>query len=55
MTRTARQARRLADHIIFPHMGELMEHGAAETIFTQPNDATTQAYIEGTSSQSYMS
>ena len=47
VTHTLRQARRLADHVIFLYLGELIEHGPTETIFTQPNDPRTKAYIEG--------
>ena len=47
VTHTLRQARRLADHVIFLYLGELIEHGPTETIFTQPNDPRTKAYVEG--------
>jgi phosphate transport system ATP-binding protein len=47
VTHTLRQARRLADHVVFLYLGELIEQGSTETIFTEPNDPRTKAYIEG--------
>jgi phosphate transport system ATP-binding protein len=42
-----RQARRLADHVIFLYLGELIEQGPTETIFTEPSDPKTKGYIGG--------
>jgi phosphate transport system ATP-binding protein len=47
VTHTLRQARRLADYVVFLYLGQLVEHGPTETMFTQPNDPRTKAYIEG--------
>jgi len=47
VTHVLRQARRLADYVIFLYLGELIEHGLAETVFTQPSNPRTRAYIEG--------
>lgn len=47
VTHILRQARRLADYVIFLYLGELIEHGPAEKFFTQPTDPRTKAYIEG--------
>jgi len=47
VTHVLRQARRLADYVIFLYLGELIEHGPAETIFNQPSDPRTKAYVEG--------
>ncbi len=47
VTHILRQAKRLADYAIFLYLGELIEHGPAETIFTQPRNPRTKAYIEG--------
>jgi len=47
VTHVLRQARRLADYVIFVYLGELVEHGPAQTVFTQPSDPRTRAYIEG--------
>jgi phosphate transport system ATP-binding protein len=46
VTHTLRQARRLADCFIFVYLGELIEHSPTETIFTEPSDPRTKAYIE---------
>jgi ABC-type phosphate transport system ATPase subunit len=37
----------LADYVVFLYLSELIEHGPTETIFTEPNDPRTKAYIEG--------
>jgi len=47
VTHTLRQARRLADYVIFLYLGQLIEHGPTESMFTQPSDPRTKAYIEG--------
>jgi phosphate transport system ATP-binding protein len=47
VTHLLRQASRLADHVIFLWMGELVECGPAESFFTQPADPRTQAYLQG--------
>jgi len=47
VTHVLRQARRLADYIIFLYLGELVEHGPAQKVLTQPNSPKTKAYIEG--------
>jgi len=47
VTHILRQARRLADYVIFLYMGELIEHGPAESFFSSPLDERTQAYISG--------
>jgi len=47
VTHVLRQARRLADYVIFLYLGELIEHGPAETIFNNPSDRRTKAYVEG--------
>ncbi|MFO7680754.1 MAG: phosphate ABC transporter ATP-binding protein [Chloroflexota bacterium] len=39
------QARRLADHVAFMWLGELVEHGPAESFFAQPHKELTQAYL----------
>lgn len=48
VTHTLRQARRLADYVLFMYLGELVEHGAAEALFTNPQDERTKAYLAGT-------
>jgi phosphate transport system ATP-binding protein len=47
VTHILRQARRLADYVIFMYMGELVEHGPAERIFDRPQQARTRAYLAG--------
>ena len=42
-----RQARRLADHIVFMYLGEIIEQGPAATFFEDPKDPLTKAYIGG--------
>ncbi len=39
------QARRLADHVIFMWLGELVEHGPAAAFFEHPRQELTQAYL----------
>lgn len=47
VTHVLRQARRLADYVIFMYMGELVEHGPAEQVFKHPQQSRTQAYLAG--------
>jgi phosphate transport system ATP-binding protein len=47
VTHILRQAKRLADYVIFLYMGELVEHGPAESFFGSPKDERTKAYISG--------
>ena len=42
-----RQARRLADYVIFMWLGELVEHGPAEQFFAHPQQERTRAYLHG--------
>ena len=47
VTHILRQARRIADYVIFLYMGELVEHGPAGQFFGEPRDEKTRAYISG--------
>jgi phosphate transport system ATP-binding protein len=47
VTHILRQARRLADYVIFLYLGNLIEHGWAYEFFKNPKYAKTQAYING--------
>lgn len=47
VTHVLRQARRLADHVVFLYFGNLVEHGPADEFFSSPSDARTHAYING--------
>jgi phosphate transport system ATP-binding protein len=39
------QARRLADHVVFMWLGELIEQGPASQLFTHPQHELTQEYL----------
>lgn len=47
VTHTLRQAKRLADHVIYMYMGEVIEAGPAHDIFTTPRHERTKQYLEG--------
>jgi phosphate transport system ATP-binding protein len=47
VTHVLRQARRLADYVVFMYMGELIEHGPATDIFSDPRHEKTRAYLAG--------
>jgi phosphate transport system ATP-binding protein len=47
VTHVLRQARRLADYVIFMYLGELIEHGPASQVLLAPSEAKTRAYLEG--------
>jgi phosphate transport system ATP-binding protein len=47
VTHILRQARRLADYVMFLWMGELVEAGPAEQVLRAPRDARTRAYLAG--------
>jgi phosphate transport system ATP-binding protein len=47
VTHNIDQARRLADHVIFMWLGELIEHAPAANFFTQQENALTRAYLAG--------
>ena len=47
VTHILRQARRIADYVIFLYMGELVEHGPVQQFFNFPRDERTSAYISG--------
>lgn len=47
VTHILRQAKRLAHHVLFMYMGELVEAGPARQIFDSPAHPETQAYIRG--------
>jgi phosphate transport system ATP-binding protein len=41
------QAARVSDHTAFMYLGELIEFGETDRIFTSPSDRRTQDYITG--------
>ena len=47
VTHILRQARRLADRVVFLYVGELIEEGPAEEFFSNPKEKLTQDYISG--------
>jgi phosphate transport system ATP-binding protein len=47
VTHILRQARRIADYVVFLYLGELVEHGPAAEIFSNPKNPRTRAYMTG--------
>jgi phosphate transport system ATP-binding protein len=47
VTHTLRQAKRMADYVLFFYMGELVEHGPAQRVFSEPRNERTRAFLAG--------
>jgi phosphate transport system ATP-binding protein len=47
VTHNLQQAQRVADHVAFMHLGELIEYGPAEQLFGAPRQQRTRDYISG--------
>jgi len=47
VTHILRQAKRMADYVIFMYLGEVVEAGPARQVFERPKEARTRAYLEG--------
>jgi phosphate transport system ATP-binding protein len=47
VTHILRQAKRLADYVVFLYLGELIEHGPAAEFFKNPTQEKTKEYIQG--------
>ncbi len=47
VTHTLRQARRIADYIIFMYMGKIIEAGPTEDFFSNPKKQLTKDYLSG--------
>ena len=47
VTHTLRQAKRIADHIIFMYMGKIIESGSTEEFFNNPKKQLTKDYLSG--------
>ncbi len=47
VTHILRQARRIADYIVFLYLGELVEHGPAAEVFANPQNPRTRSYLTG--------
>jgi phosphate transport system ATP-binding protein len=47
VTHTLRQARRIADYVVFMYLGELVEAGLASEVFDNPQHELTKKYLSG--------
>jgi phosphate transport system ATP-binding protein len=47
VTHSLRQARRIADNVIFIYLGEIIEQGPASQVFDNPQEEMTKAYVQG--------
>lgn len=47
VTHMLRQARRIADYVVFMYLGEIIEQGPADDFFNNPKEEKTKMYIEG--------
>ena len=47
VTHNLQQAFRVADHVAFMHLGELVEYGSSEQVFDRPSERRTREYISG--------
>jgi phosphate transport system ATP-binding protein len=47
VTHTLRQARRIADYVVFMYLGEVIEAGTAEELFNNPKQELTREYLSG--------
>ncbi len=47
VTHVLRQARRIADHVIFMYLGEIIEQGSAAEVFENPKMEMTKQYLKG--------
>ena len=47
VTHTLRQAKRLADYVVYMYLGEVVEAGPAHEVFSNPKHERTRAYLDG--------
>ncbi|MGE5383536.1 MAG: phosphate ABC transporter ATP-binding protein [Omnitrophica WOR_2 bacterium] len=47
VTHVLRQARRIADYVVFMYMGEIIEQGDAREVFENPQQEMTRQYLKG--------
>lgn len=47
VTHVLRQARRIADYVVFMYLGEIIEQGDAREIFENPKEEMTKQYLKG--------
>jgi phosphate transport system ATP-binding protein len=48
VTHVLRQARRIADYVVFMYLGEVIEQGTVEEVFGNPKMVKTKEYLGGT-------
>ena len=47
VTHILRQAKRIADHVVFLYLGEVVETGPMKEVFSNPKEKLTRQYMEG--------
>ncbi len=47
VTHILRQARRIADYIVFMYLGEIVEHGSAKDVLENPREEMIREYVKG--------
>ncbi len=47
VTHVLRQARRIADYVVFMYLGEIIEQGTAAEVFDNPKQDMTKQYLKG--------
>jgi phosphate transport system ATP-binding protein len=47
VTHNLQQAMRVADHVAFMHLGELVEYGSSGQVFDRPREPRTREYVSG--------
>ncbi len=47
VTHVLRQARRIADHVVFMYLGEVIEQGSPAEVFDNPKQEKTKLYLAG--------
>lgn len=47
VTHILRQAKRIADYLIFIHLGEIIEYGTTKEMLENPKEKKTQEYVSG--------
>jgi len=47
VTHILRQAKRMADYVVFMYLGEVIEHGTPDELFNNPQHAVTKSYLSG--------
>jgi phosphate transport system ATP-binding protein len=47
VTHILRQARRIADYVVFMYLGEIVEYGTSDEFFNHPKQEQTKAYLQG--------